>query len=43
MDDLVGGTEEADEDLEMLHADDVVVEVGSSEGYIVDDRSLTGG
>jgi hypothetical protein len=43
LDVLVGGAEEADEGLEMLHADDAVVEAGSSDGYIVDGRALTGG
>lgn len=38
----VGGAEDADEGRDMLHADDAVVEVGSSEGYIVGDRSLMG-
>ena len=40
-DDSIGGTDEAEEGLEMLHAIDALVEVGSSVGYIVDESNST--
>lgn len=39
----VDGAEEVEDGRDALQADDAVVEVGSSEGYMVDDRKTTGG